>query len=245
MTPLFRAFRALLSRRRFERDMREELATHIEHRTDDLVASGLSREQARRQARVEFGAVEAYKEQCRDASGFFALRPLHGIGGDLKLAARRLAATPLFTLFAVLSLALGLGVTAAAYSVVSRVAFASSGIPDEERIGVVMTGWDGRVLNGGISVPDFEDVRAAQRSFSGISAAATFYPAVAMPASTDQVRAEAVDGTYFATLGIAPALGRSIDTTDVSNAHAVVILSDALWRIRFRSDPAIIGRRSG
>jgi len=64
VTPLFRAFRALLSRRRFERDMREELATHIEHRTDDLVASGLSREQARRQARVEFGAVEAYRSSA-------------------------------------------------------------------------------------------------------------------------------------------------------------------------------------
>ncbi len=101
MRQLLRAVRALLSRRRFERDMREELAAHIEHRADDLVARGMSPQDALLQARLEFGALETYKEACRDASGFFALRPLHGIAGDLKLAARRLAATPLFTLFAV------------------------------------------------------------------------------------------------------------------------------------------------
>src|SRR5690606_15264482 len=98
MRQLLRAVCALLSRRRFERDMREELEVHIEHRADDLVARGMSPQDALRQARVEFGALEAYKEECRDASGFFALRLLHGLGGDLKLAARRLAATPLFTL---------------------------------------------------------------------------------------------------------------------------------------------------
>src|SRR5690606_31492416 len=119
--------------------MREELAAHIEHRADDFVARGVPPGDARRQARVEFGALEAYKEECRDASGFFALRLLHGLGGDLKLAARRLAATPLFTLFAVLSLGIGLGVTAAAYSVVSAVAFVSPGILDEDRVAFVMT----------------------------------------------------------------------------------------------------------
>src|SRR5688572_2671630 len=93
---LARRAAALVLRQRFEDEMREELRSHIEHRTDDLVASGLSREEAERRARLEFGALEAYKEKCRDSRGFSAARITLGLGGDLKLAARRLRATPFF-----------------------------------------------------------------------------------------------------------------------------------------------------
>src|SRR4051794_17651669 len=106
MTSLLRAVRSILARTRFERELRDELRAHIEHRADDLVLGGMPRDEAWRRARIEFGAVEAYKEQCRDESGFARVRPLHGLSGDLTLAARRLAAAPMFTLFAVFSIAL-------------------------------------------------------------------------------------------------------------------------------------------
>ena len=141
MRSLLAVLRSLVARARFEREMREELRLHIERRAEDLIATGVPRDEARRRACVEFGAVEHYKEQCRDASGFAPLRPLHGIVGDFKLATRRLIATPLFTIFAVLSLAVGLGVTTAAYSVVAGIFFAASGIADEERVVNVVTAW--------------------------------------------------------------------------------------------------------
>src|SRR5215210_295189 len=154
MRTLRALIRSVVSRGRFERELREELRGHIEHRADDRVAAGWSRPDALRQARLEFGPLEAYKERCRDESGFAPLRPVHGLGGDLKLALRRLWATPLFTAFAVLSLATGLGVTTAAYSVAASIFFMPSGIMDEGRIALVMTPWEGKLINGGFSQPD-------------------------------------------------------------------------------------------
>ena len=242
MRAILRALTSLLARARFEREMREELRFHIERRADDLAASGMTRHEAARRARVEFGALESLKEQCRDESGFAPLRLLHGFSGDLRLAARRLAATPLFTIFAILSLAVGLGVTTAAYSIVDSLFFAPSGIADEDRVVKLATRWEGNLVVGGISRPDYEDIRSAQKSFTDVTASTGLEVSVATPTSTDLMRAEAVDGNYFQTLGVHVALGRSIQMHDVAGAHAVVILGHAVWSMRFASDPAIVGR---
>ena len=77
---------------------------------------------------------------------------MHGFGGDLKHATRRLLATPLFTVFAVLSLAAGVAVTTAAYSVVDAIFLRDLGIPDPERVAFVVTPWDGRLMTGSISL---------------------------------------------------------------------------------------------
>ncbi len=241
MRAILRSIKALVARTRFEREMREELRLHIERRADDLVAAGVPREEARRQACVEFGAVERYKEQCRDASGFAPVRPLHGMVGDFKLATRRLIATPLFTIFAVLSLAVGLGVTTAAYSVVAAIFFTSSGIADEARVVNVVTAWGRGAVNGGISEADVDDLRKVQ-AFASVSAYALMTSAVTTPLGTDLMRGEAVDDRYFATLGVQPMLGRAIDSRDVTQALRVVVISHALWTRRFGADPALLGQ---
>ena len=178
-------------------------------------------------------------------SGGMLTRTFHGLGRDLKLAVRRLRATPLFTIFAVSSLAIGLGVTTAAYSVAAPIFFLPSGIQDEGRVALVMTPWEGKLLNGGFSEPDFEDLRAAQRSFASVTASAMLFPAVATPATTDLMRTEAVDGAYFSTLGVQTRIGRAIEPADVAAAAPVAVLSHALWKSRFGSDPAVIGRTIG
>jgi predicted permease len=175
-------------------------------------------------------------------TGFAARRVFHGLGSDLTLAWRRLLATPMFTTFAVTSLAVGLAVTTAAYSVVATLFFAPSGISDQARIALVMTPLDGKLIGGGFSLPDFRDLRSAQQSFDHLSASAKFYPSLALPATTELVSGEAVDGQYFETLGVNAALGRTLDETDVRRAQSVVVLSHALWTLRFRSDPAIVGK---
>lgn len=153
----------------------------------------------------------------------------HGFSVDLGLAARRLLATPFFTIFAVLSLAIGVGVTTAVYSVVDSVFLKDLGIRDPGQVVFVVMPYDGRLLKGSISEPDFQDLRAAQTSFSRVSASASFYP-VASPATTELLAAEAVDGAYFSTLGVTAAIGRAIQTGD-DVAH-VVVLSHGLWRAR-------------
>ena len=171
------------------------------------------------------------------------MRVMNGLGRDLRLAVRRLVATPLFTVFAVLSLAVGLAVTTAAYSVVSSLFFTSSGIPEEERLVSVMTTWEGRPVNGGLSTADVEELRASVRSFDGMTAYALIHPAVTTPGGTDLLRAEAVDEAYFPTLGVRPQIGRPVQAHDVTASAPVVVISHALWTYRYDSDPSFLGQR--
>ena len=243
MRVLLAVLRSLLARTRFEREMREELRIHIQHRADDLAASGVPHDEALRRARVEFGALESYKEQCRDASGFAPLRPLHGLGGDLRHAARRLAAAPLFTTFAILSLAVGVGLTTAVYSIVDSVLWKDGGVADPDRI-VIITAADtaGSEVRWISSRPDYDDYRASQQSFERIAASHVIYPVVATTEATEIQQAEAVEGDYFRLLGVRAAIGRSILPEDDGQRASVVVLSHALWRSRFASDAAILGK---
>jgi putative ABC transport system permease protein len=161
---------------------------------------------------------------------------------DLRLAARRLLATPLFTLFAVLSLAIGVAVTTAVYSVVDSIFLRDAGARDPDRLLMVVSPYDGLIVHGSISLPDFQDLRAAQTSFTSISASAAFTPAVASSFTTELLAAEAVDGAYFSTLGVSPVIGRTIQPADDAGAARVVVLSHALWRRRFAANPAVVGQ---
>jgi hypothetical protein len=160
-----------------------------------------------------------------------APKVMGGFFADFRLAARRLLATPLFSTFAVLSLALGVGVTTAVYSVVDAIFLKDLGIPDPARLVFVVTPYDGRLLRGSISEPDFLDLRRAQSSFSSVSASASFSPAVASSFTTELLAAEAVDGAYFSTVGVTTVIGRAIRPSD--DAERVVVLSHGLWRARF------------
>ena len=114
------------------------------------------------------------------------LAVFQGFGGDLKMAGRRLLATPMFAIFAMASLALGVGVTTAAYSVVDRVCWSGFdlGIPRPDGLVLVVRA-DTRSGPGLMSAPDFEDLRSAQTSFAELAASAPIYPAVAAPLATE------------------------------------------------------------
>jgi predicted permease len=167
---------------------------------------------------------------------------MFGFAGDLKAAVRKLIAAPLFTGFAVLSLAVGVGVTTAAYSIVEDLFFKDLGIADPDRLLYVVTPGGGRMLSGAISDPDFLDLRAAQRSFSSIASSSTLLPAVTTKTTTALLRAEVVDGAYFTTLGVGARLGRVFQSSEDAAPANLVVLSHRLWRTRFASDPAIAGQ---
>ena len=161
---------------------------------------------------------------------------------DLKFAVRRLLATPLFTIFAVLSLAAGVGVTTAVYSVVDSIFLKQSQLREPDRVAMIVWPRDGRLVNAALSLPDFRDLRDAQRSFTALSASTSWRPNVTTSVGSETMTVEAVDGAYFRVLGVASAVGRLIGTADDTGAARVAVLSDTLWRQRYAADPAIVGR---
>ena len=159
-----------------------------------------------------------------------------------RLALGRLVATPVFTIFSIVSLASGVAVTTAVYSVVDTLLLADAGVADPVRTVILTMPSGGRAQRGSISEPDFEDLRRAQTSFSTLGASAPIQPAVATTGVGEIVTAEAVDGGYFTTLGVGPALGRVITAADVESRSRIAVLSDEFWRSRFAADRSVIGR---
>ena len=161
---------------------------------------------------------------------------------NLRLAAARLVATPLFTLFAVLSLALGVAVTTAVYSVIGDLFLRNTGVHDPGTLALLVASYDRQAGRVALSEPDFRDLRTAQTSFTAITAVAPFYAAVASPVTTELMSGEAVDGAFFSTMGIAAARGRVLQPPDDEGAARVVVLSHDLWRTRFLARPDAIGQ---
>lgn len=164
--------------------------------------------------------------------------PLQGFGGDLRVAARRLLATPQFFAFAVLSLAIGIGVTTAVYSILNSLSKPLA-VAEPDRTVFVASPTQQRAR---LSLPDFDDINAAQHCFQHLAASITFDQALATPSRSELIVGEAVSGDYFATLGIRTRLGRPLQQADDADRLAVIVLSERLWRKRFDSDPAIIGK---
>lgn len=161
---------------------------------------------------------------------------------EFRLAARRLRRAPLFTLFAVASLAVGVGVTTIAYAVVSGLFGVSSSVRNpEEAIAIAVPRPPGHAP-ARVTATDYVHLRRVQRSFSLLSAAHPLSVSIAGSERTVLVAAEAVDGAYFETTGAAMAVGRPIQPADEATRAAVVVLSAGAWREHFGANPAVVGR---
>jgi predicted permease len=243
-----RLVRSLTGRSRFEAELGDELRDHLERRTADLVRAGLPPDEARRRARIEFGGLEAYKEQIRDGSRWGRWRNLpEQLGRELRFALRRLVAAPVFTLFAVLSLAVGVGVTTAFYSVMYPLLWPATGLRDSQELAYLMvrqqtdihpSDWAFTISRG-----DLEELRKSQQNFAGVAAWMPFgMPLIDGDVATE-VRGEAVTGNAFEVLGARMARGRPIlPADDEPGAPAVVVLDHALWKASFGGDPGVVGR---
>ena len=226
---------ATLGSTRMEREMDEEMRFHIEAHAAELVKRGVPREEALRQARLQFGGVETTKSECRDAVGVSFLDTLFQ---DVRHSIRAMLRTPMFTLTAVVVLALGIGATTAIFSVVDAVLLRPLAYRDSGQLVTILM--DG---TGPVSVANYIDWRDQSRSFSAMGAADYWSPNLTGVDSPEHITGLKVTQSLFPMLGIEPMLGRLfVEGEDKDGADREVILSYRLWQRRFSLDPNILGK---
>ena len=235
-----RRLRLLLHHGHVERAMDDEMRYHVDCATAELVEQGLPPDEARRQALINFGGLDRFKEESRDARG---VRPLEDFTMDLRYASRNLRRNPGFTVAAVLTFALGIGAATAIFSVVYGVLFRPLPYKDPDHLVVI---WERSILRGldrnVVSLQNFEAWRERSRSFQSM---ATLVPAsVTLSGSlgAERVAGAEVSAGYFRLLGVAPAIGREFTEREARTGADVVMLSNGSWKSRFGGDPSAVGR---
>jgi putative ABC transport system permease protein len=237
---LFR-LRALFRRDAMDAEMDEELRAHFENHVEKLVASGLSREEALRRARIEFGGYEQLKEDCRDARGVSLIETLFQ---DLRYALRMLRNSPVFTAVAILTLALGVGANTAIFSVVDSVLLRP--LPYQNPAGLVMV-WENDSQHPNphntVSPPDFLDWQSRNSVFAEMSALFDQRVNFTGNGLPQEVVIQDVSANFFSVLGVRPILGPGFTGENGKPGHDdVVVLSYGFWKERLAGDPAIIGK---
>lgn len=227
-------------RRQLDLELDEELAAHIELATEDHIRQGMGLPEARRLARIELGGIDPMKELHRDSRG---LPSLEGIIQDVRHSIRGLRHSPGFTLTAIATLAIGIGVNAAVFTVANAMLF--KGFPLVERNDrILYIGSGGPGYAHFVSYPDFEDWRTQSKTFKGMGAVEAVRVNLSdqsgFPESYEATR---VSATTFKLLGQRPIIGRDFAPSDEApGAAPVAILSYGLWERRYAKDPAIIGQ---
>src|SRR6266853_484285 len=232
----------LWRRSNLEREMDDELRLHLEERADALAKSGLTRQEAVRRARLEFGAVENYKEQCREARG---LRWPSELMQDLRYAVRMARKSHSVTIVAFLSLALGIGANTAIFSILNSLLLTPLPIRDPGRLAHLQI-WR-QTSRGSSSYPLYQRFRAKLGGKLFEDMCATGAPSAASAALPGadpvQIVQASVSANYCDVLGVRMIRGQALglDQDKIGSAAAAVI-SERFWTNRLGSDPGIVGK---
>jgi predicted permease len=244
-----RQLRALLLRlcclfhsRRSEDEFEAELESHVAMDTDDGIRAGLTPAEARRQALIRLGGAEQARQAHRERR---TLPWLESLFQDLRYSLRMMARNRAFTAVAVLTLAIGIGASATAFTWIDAVLLHPlSGVAEPGRLVAVesVTPNGEWVPN---SYPDYVDFRIHLKLLDGIAVThpATF--SVGNPDHAERVWGELVSGNFFTVLGVKPERGRLFlpaESGDAQGAYPVAVISDRYWRSHYAADPGVVGR---
>jgi len=224
--------------RRAQRDFEDEIRSHLELETDQLIAQGMRPKDARLAARKRFGNVGAAQERYHDAGGL-----VWQAFADLRYAFRVLRKTPLFSAIVIVTLALGIGANTAAFSVVNGVLLAPLPYRAPDRLVEL---WEtlanvDRIM---ISYPDFVDWKQRSQVFEDI---ALYGPYGGMANTSGDIPRQIGVGTatanLFHLLGVKPTIGRDfLPSEDRPGGTPVALLGDSYWRSEFAADTSVLGR---
>jgi predicted permease len=230
-----------------DRDLDDELQFHIEARIRDLIATGMSPTDARREAQRHFGNRLLLRESSRDAK---LLSWLESIFQDTRFGLRMLLKNRIVTAAAILSLSLAIGASTAAFSLIDALLLRTLPVNDPQQL-VALTYPDpyGHPIEGThFNYPLYKRLREVsgnQAELFGIFYGGALNPVVFDDSGNqeEKIRAEWISSNGFGALGVQPTLGRLIAANDDGRAgHRVVVLSHNFWMRRFGGSPAVLGR---
>ncbi len=238
--------RAFFRRERAELELEEEISAHIELQTRKYIQAGMSGDQARRRARLDFGALESAKEECRDArrvSWFL------NVTQDLRYAIRTFRRAPGFTGIIIFLLALGMGANLATFSVTDAILLRMLPVRDPASLFRTVRASGNADDSGGDggSYILFREMQKRTSEFAELMAYQSADPAAISlgRAEPERLVQQTVSGNYFPVLGVHPVIGRMISPEEDGEPgrHAVAVISYRLWKSRFDENERAIGSK--
>jgi predicted permease len=235
--------RLLLHRGEVDQELDDEIGYHLEAKTEDNIAKGMTPVEARRAACIELGGVEQVKEQV------WAARPgawLEAFVQDARFGLRILRKSPGFAAVAVLILALGIGANTAIFSIMNGLMLRTLPVRDPERLVELLHQYPGEPPFNGFSWDAYQILRDGNHVFSDlIVGSVNFFTVRADTLQPQTVFGGNVGGTFFQSLGSHAAAGRLIGPEDVrpGSPAPVAVVSWSFWKSRFDLDPGIIGKK--
>ena len=242
----FSRLRRMLQRDRLEKDLDEELRSHLDMRAADNLAAGMTSEEAGCDARRRFGNVTALKEDTRamDIIGW-----LDTAARDVQYAVRLLRKSPGFTLASVLTLTMGVIGTTLVFTAYSAIALRTVAVRDTKSLVVLKREFRKGGESTAFSEAEFRNLSEHNREFEGVIAETGYntvlaqFPNVGQKnlAEPRQAITKLVSENYFSVLGVNAMAGRMFTEQEHGGA-AVAVLSYSSWQRRFRGDPAVLGQ---
>jgi macrolide transport system ATP-binding/permease protein len=236
--------RSILRRPRMEQELDEELRFHLEHKIEEGIAQGLSPKEARYRALRAMDGLEQRKEEIRD------MRRIHWLTDfldDSRYAIRSLRRTPGLTASVAFTLALGIGMTSAVFSIVDAMIFRPYPVPHPGSVVTLVSTTQDNSFDY-FSYREYLDIAGKTKSYDGVIADADMEAVgfSAGPKAMPRVKGgKLVSSNYFHVLDVEPRLGRGFreDEDQVPGRAAVVVLGAAFWRQEFAGDPSILGKQ--
>ena len=223
-----------------DQELDDELRDHLERKTEEYVAQGITQEEAYRRARLDLGGIEQTKEKCRDAR---RVNWMQDTMQDLRYAARTLARNPGFALIAVLTMAMGIGANTAIFSVVHSVLLEPLPFTHPEQL-VELRQTEAAPGDYPLTGEDYLDWRAQNSTFSDMSLYA--WPSgtnARGPHAPEAVSVISTQANFFQLLGVSPYIGRVfVNGEDSKGSNRVLLLSYAFWKTHFGGRADALGQ---
>lgn len=237
----------LLNKKRVEKQLDAELRDHFERQVADNLRAGMTKAEARRSARLQFGGLEQVKEECRDARG---TRWVESMMQDFRYALRTLGKSPGFTITAICTLALGIGANTAIFQLLNAVRLRSLPIPNPQELAsiTIAGGNAGFGISNGerdLTYPLWELIRKNQQAFSGVFAWNSGEFRLGQRAQERNAKMILASGEMFSTLGVPPTRGRLFGPEDDRPGcpASQVVISYGLWQSEFGGRDSVIGSK--